>query len=182
MPNVVTWPTIDRAPVQFEHDKPIGLPIAASMLFGMQVAYRLGFRTVGLIGCDFIGTINSFDARVEAIEGDSMKVAIAALGQSISVPIKTDVAAGDGICLAIRPEKIWISRETPDAGGKTILRGTVSDQGYFGNLSLYRVQLASGTVIQVSSQNRVRSAGRSIDWDDQVHIHWDNESMIVLSE
>jgi putrescine transport system ATP-binding protein len=131
---------------------------------------------------DFIGTINSFDARVEAIEGDSMKVAIAALGQSISVPIKTDVAAGDGICLAIRPEKIWISRETPDAGGKTILRGTVSDQGYFGNLSLYRVQLASGTVIQVSSQNRVRSAGRSIDWDDEVHIHWDNESMIVLSE
>ena len=42
-----------------------------------------------------------------------------------------------------------------------MLKGIVLDLGYFGNLSVYRVQLPTGTVLQVSAQNRRRTALRN---------------------
>ena len=83
---------------------------------------------------------------------------------------------------AVRPEKIHISHDSPGEGDRVTLEGTVLDQGYFGNLSIYRVQLKTGEVLQVSAQNRIRKARRSIDWDESVFVHWDYQSMIVLKE
>ena len=131
---------------------------------------------------DFIGTINSFEGRVTTIEEKHMKVSVAALDQDLLAPVRPGTSTGDTVWLAVRPEKIWISRQKPDPEGKTILTGTVDDQGYFGNLSLYRVKLDGGEIVQVSAQNRVRSAERSIDWNDAVFIHWDIDSMVVLDQ
>ncbi|MCH8228610.1 MAG: TOBE domain-containing protein, partial [Proteobacteria bacterium] len=81
-------------------------------------------------------------------------------------------------------EKIFISKESPaeqgSGGGRTVFRGTVEGLGYFGNLSIYRVELASGKILQVSAQNRVRTARKTVEWDDQVFISWDIRSAILL--
>ena len=37
-------------------------------------------------------------------------------------------------------------------------------------------------VVQVSAQNRVRSAERSLEWDDEVYLSWDIQSSVVLTE
>jgi len=131
---------------------------------------------------DFIGTINSFEGRVEGTDGRHVSVQVPALNRSVLAPARNGLNPGDAVWLAVRPEKIWISRAAPDATGKTVVTGVVDDQGYFGNLSLYRVRLASGQMVQVSAQNRVRTAERKIDWDDTVHIHWDVDSTVLLDE
>jgi putrescine transport system ATP-binding protein len=56
----------------------------------------------------------------------------------------------------------------------------VHDLGYFRNLSVYRVELSSGKILQVSGQNRVRTARKTVEWDDEVFISWDMNSAILL--
>jgi putrescine transport system ATP-binding protein len=88
---------------------------------------------------------------------------------------------GDNACIALRPEKIFISQFEPDNVEDARLRGVVEDFGYFGNLSLYRIRLDSGKVVQVSAQNRRRTAERFLEWDDKVYISWRPGSAIILS-
>ena len=79
-------------------------------------------------------------------------------------------------------KEIVISKEEPPVEGRTVLRGTVHDLGYFGNLSVYRVELPTGRMLQVSGQNRVRTALKTVEWDDEVFVSWDNRSAIVLQD
>ena len=131
---------------------------------------------------DFIGNINIFEGEVSEADADEINVKVPKLGATLRASQPGSVSKGSSVFLAVRPEKIWISRELPDAHGNTLLTGIVEDQGYFGNLSLYRVRLESGEIIQVSAQNRERKAERSIDWDETVHIYWENTATVVLSE
>ena len=61
------------------------------------------------------------------------------------------------------------------------MRGVVLDLGYLGSRSLYRVRLTSGKIIQVSAQNRRRSATRALQWDDEVWVSWRPRSAVVLT-
>ncbi len=131
---------------------------------------------------DFIGSINLFEGNVAALAETMMTVSVPAIDECLTAPAIPDVNIGDPVCLAIRPEKIWISRQAPDTEGNTILTGEVVDQGYFGNLSVYRVRLPSGDMVQVSTQNRVRSTERAIQREDEVFIHWECTSAVVLKE
>ena len=106
---------------------------------------------------DFVGTINMFEGIVH------------------ETPKK-----GTKVCVAVRPEKIFISQEEPDNDEDTRLPGMVEDFGYFGNLSLYRIKLANGKIVQVSAQNRRRTAERQLEWDDEVFISWRPRSAVVL--
>jgi putrescine transport system ATP-binding protein len=82
----------------------------------------------------------------------------------------------------VRPEKILISKEAPGGEDLTVLKGVVHDLGYFGNFSVYRVQMESGPMLQVTGQNRRRSAAKSVEWDDEVFLSWDISSVILLAE
>ena len=82
----------------------------------------------------------------------------------------------------MRPEKIYISQHPPDNDEDTRLPGIVEDFGYFGNLPLYRIRLQSGKIVQVSAQNRVRSAERSLEWNDEVFISWRPRSAVLLED
>jgi putrescine transport system ATP-binding protein len=93
---------------------------------------------------------------------------------------KHEVAIGQEVDIAVRPEKIFLSREEPDNQEDTRLQGVVDDLGYLGNRSLYRIRLASGRIVQASSQNRRRSITRFLEWDDKVWISWRPRSAVVL--
>jgi putrescine transport system ATP-binding protein len=88
------------------------------------------------------------------------------------------------VCIAVRPEKIFISQrgESRDNGGDMLLDGAVEDLGYYGNLSLYRIRLPGGRIVQVSAQNRRRTAERFLEWDDEVCISWKARSAVILTE
>src|SRR5690606_28162845 len=130
---------------------------------------------------DFIGTINMFDAVVES-SGDGRIVARCEEAGRLLTAFSDEVLpVGSKVCIAIRPEKIFISKGEPEGLEDMRLKGVVWDLGYFGNLSLYRIRLESGRIVQVSAQNRRRSAERFLEWDDEVYISWQAQSAVVLS-
>jgi len=133
---------------------------------------------------DFVGSVNLFDATVTAVEGDAVTLDCPDTAGTLhaSAGHSQAVAVGEKLCVAVRPEKITISREQPQAEARTVLRGTVHDLGYFGNLSVYRVELPTGRMLQVSGQNRARSARRTVEWDDEVFVSWESHSAILLTE
>ncbi len=131
---------------------------------------------------DFIGTINTFDGVVTAIGEDEISIHSDEAGGTITALGKHDVAVDQAACIAVRPEKIFISRDEPENTTDIRMKGTVDDLGYLGNLSLYRVRLGSGKVLLVSQQNRRRSAERSIEWEDEIWLSWRPRSSIVLIE
>jgi putrescine transport system ATP-binding protein len=131
---------------------------------------------------DFVGNINLIDGRVVSVHGDRIELACESVGAELSAHSSEPVAPGASLCLAVRPEKIALTREPPPPGDRNVLKGVVWDLGYFGDQSLYRIKLASGAVLQVSAQNQRRSATHSVEWDDQVYLSWDLSSTILLRE
>jgi putrescine transport system ATP-binding protein len=133
---------------------------------------------------DFVGNINLLEANVIGRDGDRLRLHCEKTRSELEVisAVNPNVAAaaGDMRWVAVRPEKIFISKEAPPEPDRTVLKGVVLDLGYFGNLSVYRVQLESGEVLQVSGQNRQRTAIRTVEWDDEVFVSWDLSSAILL--
>ncbi len=130
---------------------------------------------------DFIGTINLFDGVVEESGHGRVRMRCDEAGAMLTAHSDAGHAVGAKLTLAVRPEKIFLARERDSGDDVTSLEGVVEDLGYFGNLSLYRVRLPGGRIVQVSSQNRVRSANHSVEWDDRVFISWRTQSAVVLT-
>ena len=129
---------------------------------------------------DFIGNINLLEATVIDFQSGRARLNCEQTQCVLDVLSNEQPANGSRQWIAVRPEKIYIDLEEPSAVDRAVLKGTVLDLGYFGNLSVYRVQLANGTVVQVSAQNRRRSATHKVEWDDEVFISWDTASAIML--
>ena len=129
---------------------------------------------------EFIGTINTFKGQVVESNDDGIRVHSTETGMTMSALGKQLVEAGQEIEIAVRPEKIFVSKDKPDDDDAICLPGVVDDLGYLGNRSLYRVRLESGTIVQVSSQNRRRSVTRFLEWEDKVWISWRPRSAVVL--
>ena len=129
---------------------------------------------------EFIGTINTFKGRVAAVSDDGIKVFSTEAGVTLSALGKQLVEEGQEIEVAVRPEKIFVSKDKPEDDGDVCIEGVVDDLGYLGNRSLYRVRLESGKIVQVSSQNRRRSVTRFLSWEDRVWISWQPNSAVIL--
>jgi putrescine transport system ATP-binding protein len=129
---------------------------------------------------EFVGTINTFKGRVAAVTDDLIKVFSTEAGVTLTALGKQLVEEGQKIEVAVRPEKIFISKEKPEDNGDVRVEGIVDDLGYLGNRSLYRIRLESGKIVQVSSQNRRRSVTRFLTWEDRVWISWHPNSAVVL--
>jgi putrescine transport system ATP-binding protein len=130
---------------------------------------------------DFIGTINMFEGTIVGISDGRLLVDSADAGEVLSALTTDHHEQASKVCIAVRPEKIFISQHEPENDEDTRLKGVVEDLGYFGNLSLYRIRLKTGKIVQVSAQNRHRTIERQLEWDDQVCISWRPRSAVILS-
>ena len=131
---------------------------------------------------DFIGMINTFEGKVARVGDDSVSLTTKDADVELRALGDHGLTAGQSACIAVRPEKIFVSKSEPDGDDDTKLRGVVLDLGYLGSRSLYRVQLPSGKIVRVSAQNRRRSATRALQWDDEVWISWRPRSAVVLTD
>jgi len=131
----------------------------------------------------FIGSANMFEGTVTGCSDTSTSIDVPKLGISVKAKPDRRLAAGKQITVAIRPEKIAITREQPE-GACNALRGLVQDLGYFGKDSLYRVKLPTDTVLSVNSVNarRVGENERVAQWEDQVWLSFDPTAVILLPE
>jgi putrescine transport system ATP-binding protein len=128
----------------------------------------------------FVGNINIIEGRITRAGGGRVSLHCEALNAELAVPCDDAPATGDAICVAVRPEKITISRTAPEGDDRNVVKGIVRDLGYFGDQSLYRVRAQSGAVVQVSAQNLKRSSKLTVEWDDEVYLSWEVSSTILL--
>ena len=136
----------------------------------------------GRFVANFIGTINTFEGKVLRVGDESISLRSEEAGTELRALGTHGLEVGQNACIAVRPEKMFITRHEPDDSDDIRVRGVVDDLGYLGNLSLYRVRLESGKMIQVSAQNRRRSATRFVEWDDQIWVSWRPRSAVVLTD
>jgi putrescine transport system ATP-binding protein len=121
---------------------------------------------------DFIGEVTLIAGRVSE----------KGLMQSTLGPLRIDAGGYVGAerWLALRPEKLRMSAEKPDAGAGNTLSGTVAEIGYRGDVSLYKVRLADRSLMKVAVAN---SAGRPpVAVNDLVWVSWPPEAGVLLSE
>jgi putrescine transport system ATP-binding protein len=87
---------------------------------------------------------------------------------------------GDAVWVALRPEKLRIS-QSPPATPENCVGGVVWDIGYLGDLSVYKVRLDSGFVMQAAIANMTRLVEKPINWDDRVWLTWAPGAAVVLT-
>ncbi len=129
---------------------------------------------------DFIGSVNMFEGRI--VDEDNDFVRIGSEEARCTIYINHGVAAPPNATLwvAIRPEKVNISREAPADTSENCTTGIVQDIAYMGDVSIYNVKLDSGKLVKVTQPNLFRHAEESITWDDRVYLHWHPASGVVL--
>ncbi len=132
---------------------------------------------------DFIGSVNMFEGRLIEDEPDYVRVESADLGGVFHVGHGVSAAPNATVWVALRPEKIHISRERPDGEGDNRVAGVVSEIAYLGDQSVYLVKLGSGRQVRVTQPNTVRqSVGGRISWDESVWLSWDSSSPVVVTQ
>lgn len=133
---------------------------------------------------DFIGSVNMFEGRIVEDRPGHVLVSSEEAGCDFFIDHGVSIREGTPVWVAIRPEKIAVGKTAPGDNTTNVVRGHVQDAGYLGNLSIYRIQLDSGKVLQVSSQNERRSSReeRDVGWDDEVYLSWEPSSPVVLTE
>jgi spermidine/putrescine ABC transporter ATP-binding subunit len=132
-----------------------------------------------LFVADFIGESNFLAGRVAETEGD--KIAIET-GEGLKVWVKNlgQLDAGEEVSVAIRPEKIQILSNESDAHNDIINRftGRIEEIVYVGEARIYRINLASGAMVDVKVQSGPNSKNYKIGGD--ISIGWRTSHGLAL--
>jgi putrescine transport system ATP-binding protein len=109
---------------------------------------------------EFVGDINIFEGQLTSREAGRVTVSTRDAG-TIAAAEPRDAFGKTLVCVAIRPEKVKLSRRGPvvdavNAHAINRLEGVVTDVSYLGGLTTYRVRLDSGAVLRSSIANTAR--------------------------
>ena len=131
---------------------------------------------------DFIGTTNLFEGTVNASESGQISVRSAEAGCDLLVDEFGHFQSGQRVWVALRPEKIRLSKQPVTGSGVNQIKGTVWELGYLGNRSTYRIKTETGKLVTVFAQNEQRTAQWSIDWSDEVYLSWTANCAVLLPQ
>jgi putrescine transport system ATP-binding protein len=109
---------------------------------------------------EFVGDINLFESEVTSHEHHRLTVATRDGGAIVVAELRQPVTR-TAVTVAIRPEKVKLSRRGPasDAANSQAinrLEGVVTDVGYLGGSTVYKIKLDSGAVVRSSMANTAR--------------------------
>ena len=127
---------------------------------------------------DFIGTMNLFPARVLGAANPGIRIEAAGLG-AFELPAAAPVGAEVGV--AVRPEKVRLSREPPPNGAIAV-RGSVAQVAYFGDYSHVSVEAASDVRITCYQTHRSRRDRGAVVEGEVCWVSWDPADCILLTE
>ncbi|MDF1790363.1 MAG: ABC transporter ATP-binding protein [Thalassobaculaceae bacterium] len=130
---------------------------------------------------DFIGSVNLLEGRVEAASGGRIRLACPGIATPIEMEQDRLPAVGSTGWVALRPEKIDITKEPPVEAGMNTVSGKVEEITYLGETSVYHVRIAPDLpLMKVSSANLDRVTRRAFTWEDPVHLSWTSSCGVVL--
>ncbi|MCF2903973.1 ABC transporter ATP-binding protein [Octadecabacter sp. CECT 8868] len=133
---------------------------------------------------DFIGDVNLIEGTVEVQAKGAKPTDVSIKWSPTETPIDatsdTPPPAASTVTFAIRPEKVAISNERPEAAN--VMEGKILDIAYLGNISTYHVEVAPGLIIKAQATNNRRISRRNLTWEDHVYLSWTDTAGVVLTE
>ena len=127
---------------------------------------------------DFIGSVNLFEGQVDAAAPDAMRIITRDLGPVTLRPVP-GLTLGQTVWIALRPERLALAHAEPSSPNR--FRALVEDVGYMGQLSVYRLRLPGGRLVQATLSSRAMEDD-PISWDDEVWVSFAPAAGRVLTE
>lgn len=129
----------------------------------------------------FVGTTNLLSGTLRLNDKSGDTVHIPALGPfNVFIPQKKEwMHEGSDVMMSIRPEKILITKKMSRKFSNH-LKGTVESIVYYGRSTQYNVRLKNKMLLQVFEQNEEHFPQEVIDYDNEVHLYWQKENVVLL--
>jgi putrescine transport system ATP-binding protein len=140
---------------------------------------------------EFVGDINLFEGQIEPRESGRLTMAprlaiVTRDAGTVFVAEPRQPIAKTSVCVAIRPEKIRLSSRGPVSSDNTRainrLEGVVTDVGYLGGVTTYKVKLDSGAVLRSSMANTARLDLDAYSPGQRVVAWFSPEDCVVLEQ
>ena len=145
---------------------------------------------------DFIGTVNLLPAAVRAATPDGLRLAVDGLGEIVAPPPSGTAgsaaesasapAASERGSYALRPEQIRVvaqdDAQALDAPRHNRFHGTVRDSLYLGDVTVYKVELANGVLLEALLANSTPGRARVFAVGDAVGIGWRHDAGVYLRD
>ena len=135
---------------------------------------------------EFVGDVNLFDGETKLRDGHRLVVGTRDAGTLVVAEPRESVGAGR-FSIAIRPEKVKLSRRGPvadGAGSQSInrLEGVIADISYLGGLTVYKVRLDSGAFLRSSMANTARTDIDAYSLNQRVVAWFTPDDCMVLEQ
>jgi putrescine transport system ATP-binding protein len=129
---------------------------------------------------EFIGSVNLFDGKIDQDEKDFVTIKSPLMPHPVYVAHGVTGFTGMDVALAIRPEKLRISKDEP-AVPHNKAHGIIEDIAYFGSHSVYHIRLDGGFNVLCNFVNQQRWASEGFTWNDPVWVSWGDMEGVVLT-
>jgi len=127
---------------------------------------------------DFIGESNFLEGQVSALNGELATVALDTL--QMSTVYDQRPAVGQTVTVAVRPEKVRLSRQP--LAGPNAFEGRIENMTYIGKDSDYRVRIGRATVVRVRVQNQAAGTVDAPAPGETAWVQWPPPSARLLQE
>ena len=128
---------------------------------------------------NFIGNVNLFEGVLTLGEAHRSEVTIKEGLVKLDQGIRG--ALGMAAAIAVRPEKILLSKARPAGPVSNLFNGRVREISYFGSYNTFIVEMSSGRMVKITKANTVRHDSTFITWNDDVYLWWDDSAPVVLT-
>ncbi|MEA2890525.1 MAG: putrescine transport system ATP-binding protein [Bradyrhizobium sp.] len=135
---------------------------------------------------EFVGDINMLEGQLESNADHRLTIATRGAG-TIVVAEPRQPLGKTTICVAIRPEKVKLSRRGPvsDAAGAipmNRLEGVVTEVNYLGGVTTYKIKLDTGGVLRASMANTARLDMNAYSASQRVTAWFTPDDCVVLEQ
>ena len=134
---------------------------------------------------EFIGSVNIFEGRVVEDDPDHVRIRSDEAGCDLYITHAASAPVGTQVWVAVRPEKIALSKEPPAGAhedGRNMTQGVVREIAYLGDVSIYLIELAGGKMLRATMPNVTRRTDLPITWEDTVYLTWRPFAGVVLTQ
>jgi putrescine transport system ATP-binding protein len=135
---------------------------------------------------EFVGDINMIEGQIESNEDHRLTISTRDAGTIVAAEPRQPLAKTT-ICVAIRPEKVKLSRRGPvsDTAGAipmNRLEGVVTEVNYLGGVTTYKVKLDTGAVLRASMANTARLDMNAYSASQRVTAWFTPDDCVVLEQ